>query len=259
MAVREFLDSLPSRPLWWKTRQDEMDQQMPMELTERYQQRLPSTASRIDLKLGQHWLILGMTGTGKTYFSKMLVGSLHSLSAAPIYILDTKQDPEDFGKYPGRHESDEPPDPIQSGIQVWQPPMDDFAAYDEWFGNIMQSHKAWQLPAVVYVDEIDNITKGVSQPVVPRNFTLMMKQGRSFGITVVALTQELARIARQVKTQTRHIIRFRLNEGMYDSQKGNRLVHRPPNAPEPKAKFGFIYANTEKTDWHEYRSAEHFF
>jgi len=218
-----------------------------------------SSTRTIDLKLGQHWLILGMTGTGKTYFSKMLVGHLHQMSAAPVYILDTKQDPADFGRYPGRHETDEPPDPIQSGIQVWQPPMDDFAAYDEWFGNIMASHKEWELPAIIYVDEIDNITKGVSQPVVPRNFTLAMKQGRSFGITMVALTQELARIARQVKTQTRHIVRFHLNEGMYDSQKGNRLVHRPPNASEPKAKFGFIYANTERQDWHEYRSAEQFF
>jgi len=205
-----------------------------------------------------------MTGSGKTTFSRKLLHTYRvHYGDAPIYILDTKQS-GDFRGWKGAVFTEEAPLAIPYGMQVWQPPIDNFAQFDAWFRNIFNA----RIPAIVMVDELSSIGKGVKEQAYPRHFQIMLKQGRALGICVIVLTQEVAKISRQVLNQLSHLLRFRLLDS-YDAMvmdkklgRRNRADGREDDLGEPPDEYGFFYARLDKggvTNAFYYPSYERFF
>lgn len=220
-------------------------------------QPAPQRANGIPISLEDRWLVVGTTGSGKTTFARELVARLARLyPKAPIYVLDSKA-VGDFSRWYGqadlRMDVDVPP-PIRQGLQIWQPGVDDQGAYDAWFEQLLRVPG----PAITLVDEISSIGKGANNDA-PPGFQRLLKQGRAKGKLTINCSQEMAYVPRQIKTQTTHVVRFRL-VGDYDPVTANRLMGRENRAAEPRHKYGFLYARLDKPgSLAEYASYKDFF
>lgn len=215
----------------------------------------PPKATGIAVSLEDRWLVLGTTGTGKTWFSKELLRQLRQMYPnVPTYVLDSKAvgDFEEWNKSTVLGES--VPRPIESGIQVWQPGVDDLDAFEQWFDQIRYAPG----PALVLVDEISSLVKRSGSDA-PPSFQKLLKQGRALGKVVISCTQEVPYIPRQVKTQATHWVRFRL-AGEYDPTTANKLMGRAKDDPEPRAEHGFFYCRANQIGKvTEYRTYHDFF
>ncbi len=209
------------------------------------------------MSLEDRWLILGATGTGKTTYARELLKHLHRVyPAVPIYILDSNGY-GDFAEWHGNGglwASENVPPPITKGIQVWQPGVDDQDAYAAWFDQTLRTTG----PAITLVDEISSI--GNKKGDAPREFERLLKQGRALGKLTINCSQEMAYVPKQIKTQTTHVVRFRMATTGYDNQTANAIMGREKSAPEPKARYGFLYRRIDKLmDVVEYASYQDFF
>jgi energy-coupling factor transporter ATP-binding protein EcfA2 len=224
---------------------------------------LPAPSSRapqskkIDVSLEDRWLILGATGTGKTTFARELLKQLRGLYPdVPVYILDSKGY-GDFAEWHGNGglvASETMPPPIKKGIQIWQPGVDDQSEYAAWFDQLLRTPG----PAITLVDEISSI--GNKKGDAPREFERLLKQGRALGKLTINCSQEMAYVPKQIKTQTTHVVRFRMAQTGYDNQKANQIMGRPNTDPEPSERYGFFYRRIDKLmDVAEYATYKDFF
>lgn len=219
------------------------------------------------VSLHDRWVLLGASGSGKTTFGKRLLVSLaDAYPKAPIYILDTKQQ-GDFTGWPGGWRGQEPPELIDKGISVWQPPISIPAMFEQFFKALFQKGK----PFIMFVDELSSLG-GEDVPLgrvgrYPPHYGILLKQGRAAGMSIITLTQEAAYIPRQVIGQATHMVRFRLlNEN--DARQADRVLGRINRADkqndesgEPVHRFGFYYArlDTPPITAHYYEGLDHFF
>lgn len=211
-------------------------------------------AKQVSIGLGQHWAILGATGTGKTHFMKMLLRAFIEATGGylPIYILDSKcpisrPDMSDFkhlfvkgvGK---RHTGNSLPPLLNPSkgkdfVSVWTPEEDDLGLYDEWFKQIYQAGQ----PCLVVVDELSSVTSESGKGT--RYFNIILKQGRGLGISGINLTQSSSYVPQSLIRQAMHIVRFRLNDE-YDSKKLSGAMGRKVEE-EPQHEHGFWYRNVQ--------------
>jgi len=194
----------------------------------------------ITVSLMDRWLLLGATGTCKTRFAKELIKRLLKLwPDTPLYILESK-DAGDFEEWygDGLYLGDEPPPLIRKGAQVWRPGADRQQAYDIWFDRLLHAEG----PLILLNDEISSITRGstATEP-----FQRLMKQGRGLGKCAINCSQEFHGSPKQIKTQTTHVCRWRM-EGEQDVWSSNRFIRRAHDAPEPPHKYGFFYTRKDE-------------
>lgn len=187
--------------------------------------------------------MLGATGTGKTTFARKLIQQLHSIYPnIPVYILDSKMY-NDFAEWHGNGglwADERVPPPITHGFQVWQPQIDDQDTYAQWFDQLLRTPG----PAITLIDEISSIGKNKGDA--PREFERLLKQGRALGKLTINCSQEMAGVPKQIKSQTTHVVRFRMANTGYDNQQANRIMGRENNDPEPRAQYGFFYRRIDK-------------
>ena len=231
-ARSSFLGSLPALPRWF-TRRDERDATYtPGETTAR--------SNGISVSLEDRWFIGGTTGTGKTTFAKQLVKELLRSYTVPLYVLDSKALGDFKEWHHGLVTDEQPPAAITSGVQIWQPGVDNQNAYDWWFTNILRSPG----PSILLIDEISSLKKNANSDA-PPGFQRLLKQGRAAGKLVVNCTQEMAGQPRQIITQTTHTVGFRMG-GDYDQRVLNKLIGRDGSAPTPRATHGFFYRRMDR-------------
>lgn len=228
----------------------------------------------IRTKLGDHWAIVGATGSGKTQFVLQIVNTIARATGGfvPIYILDSKcpiaipqksdfkhlfRPKEGIGK---RHIGDAVPPIIRPQgrdfVQVWTPEDDeDKSKFDKWFHNIYKEGR----PAIVLIDELSTVTTEAGKGT--HYYNILLKQGRGLDISVISLTQSPSYIPQSLLRQAMHVVRFRLNDE-YDSKKLRSAMGRVIE-DEPKHEYGFYYRNVQvpvrKSPAVEYKDMQEFF
>lgn len=227
----------------------------------------------IKIKPGDHFAIVGATGTGKTRLNNEIIKAFAAATRGfmPIYILDSKcpvarPDKSDFNHFfrkkdgiGKRHVGNKVPPVIRPNgrdfIQVWTPEEDDLAMYDDWFKQIYKEGQ----PALVVVDELSSVTSESGRGT--RYFNILLKQGRGLEISMDNLTQSPAFIPQSLIRQAMHVIRFRLNDE-YDAKKLKSAMGRVVEE-EPPHEHGFWYRNVQvpvkKMPAVYYKDAQEFF
>lgn len=192
---------------------------------------MPS-APGLSLKLGQHWLIGGMTGVGKTFLATGIVQRLQAIWEVPAIYLDSKGG--EFDHLLGREgvvhvEGQTPPEwPPAPGVNtiIWTPDRDDIRLYDAFLADI----KASRRKCVVVVDELSSLGKESAKTFAPA-LPILLKQGRRLEITVVVLSQELAYVPRSVLRQTTHLALMMFDPADlhdFDTRRAQSLTGLPP-------------------------------
>jgi energy-coupling factor transporter ATP-binding protein EcfA2 len=200
----------------------------------------------INVEFGQHWAIIGGTGSGKTTLCKAVLGQLAQTSRGqiPIYILDSKIS-GDFipfyrKGYGVLHEGNTIPpihEPLKYGaFQVWQPLEDDKELYNEYFKQIYTQRQ----PCVIYIDELSSITGIQGTP--PRYYEICLKQLRQFGGTVISTTQSSTYVPPSLLRQCTHLVKMNVN-GKTDNKKLSELLG---TTEQPLHDHGFFYRNVMK-------------
>jgi energy-coupling factor transporter ATP-binding protein EcfA2 len=202
----------------------------------------------IRFKFGQHWAIIGGTGSGKTTLAKMLLGTVakQSNGQVPIYILDSKIS-GDFTAFHQRgvgvlHTGNILPpihDPQKFGaFQVWQPLDDDIDLYDAYFKQIYSTRS----PAIIFIDELSSITSRAGSP--PRYYEILLKQGRGNNQSVITLTQSSTWVPPSLLRQVMHTVLMRVNS-INDVKKMVPLLGQDA-FDEIKHDHGFLYRDVSK-------------
>lgn len=238
---------------------------LPVERHERNIERVDYAAlekrplNTLGIHLSEHWAVVGKTGSGKTHFAKDLVEYLRrQYPHAKRYILDSTEDGMDeiVGRLDVR--GNKVPDLLRNSTytQIWTPDTDSPTAYNEWFEKILYARE----PAVVLVDELASLTNGKSGDP-PDGFIKLMKQGRKHGVTVINLTQEIARVSPTIFRQMSHFVLFRINAETYDMTMARKYLEvDKERQKQPSSRYGFFYRRTDPpTEAREFASAQVFF
>lgn len=212
--------------------------------------RQPSNAVLpLDFHQGDALAALGMRGTGKTTLVKeMYKANMAAYSDICGYIIDSNA-AGDFTGWAGGYIGYTPPiiHPGPKGRQVvWQPPKDDYAAYEDFFDRLFEATMRTGIGAVIMIDELSCLGHGDH-----RAYARLLKRGRlrhNFpGIGVYSISQEFAQkadVPRQTFSQMTHFVRFYVQHP-YDVQESNKLLHLPAYA-QPEHQHGFWAVRLDK-------------
>ena len=193
----------------------------------------------MDVRPGQHWLIAGMTGCGKTTLAKPLAGYVRALLPQPVLYIDSKGG--EFDDVQGLHLRRQQPPTLaeivsseHGGVTIWTPEHDAEEDYDRLFENVLKARR----PLIIVVDELSSLGGKTGQSF-PLNFQRVLKQGRALNITLIVLTQELAYVPRQVLYQTMHLVMMLFDPESFDAKRAGMLAGLPPvDVP-----YAFTYRN----------------
>jgi hypothetical protein len=219
----------------------------------------PRQYNHLAVKLGQHWSVVGKTGSGKTRFSLALLEYYRrQFPHVPRYVLNSTDDDMPEIKFPREIRGNTPPD-IQHDstyTQVWIPDTDDLDAYNEWLLKILYARKK----AIVLLDEIASLTGYGKQVGILEGHFKILKQGRKHGITIINETQELSRVPLVMFRQMEYFVLFRINNDAYEISTARKYleVERDDYRP-PHASFGFHLKRTGNFPAREYRSMHDLF
>lgn len=198
---------------------------------------LSLSQSRIKVRPGDNWLVVGRKGSGKTTFGKLLSNQLLKLyPLSRLYVLDIKL--RDFNKYPGIYAGDSLPPKLKSNerVQVWQPTIIHPETVERWLYRVRQDP-----PAILHLDEVLAVCYKHGDP--SEELTRIAKLGRALPISTISHTQDVVDLPRGILSQPDHIVRFRLKnkydrrymDGLFEEEKMN----------EPKDQHGLWYVDAE--------------
>jgi len=211
------------------------------------------------LKLGQHWSVVGKTGSGKTRFALGLLEYYRrQFPHVPRFVLNSTDDemPEIHAprEYRGNHPPDVSFDPTYT--TVWIPDTDDLEAYSIWLLKILYARK----PAIVLLDEIASLTGYSVQVGILEGHFKLLKQGRKKGVVVINETQELSRVPLVMFRQMEYFAQFRLNNDVNEMASARRYLEvDKKDYHQPLAPFGFHLKRTGNFPSREYRSMHELF
>lgn len=202
-----------------------------------------------DFQLGDSMAFLGMRGTGKTTLAiKLYQRLMDNHEEATGYVLDSNA-AGDFTGWGGGYSGKECPIilPGHTGRQiVWQPPVDDYGAYEDLFRRIFDSCLRSLTPAVILIDELSCLGPGEHD-----YYARLLKRGRKRrgfpGITVFSISQEFAqkaRVPRQTFSQMTHFAKFYVQHP-YDIVEANKVLHLPSRV-QPEHQHGFWHARLDR-------------
>ena len=212
------------------------------------------------LKLGQHFAVVGPTGSGKTYFAVhgLLPHLSHLYPSAKTYILDSTDDPGILKHLPsgiqhvyGNH----PPDLLHTpgSILLWTPrnskiPQD----YAEFFRRLNDARE----PQIILIDEIASITREAEE-----ELEVLLKQLRKHGGTVICLTQQIAKVTTTLFSQISHYVQFSMGAERYDLAQARSYLHMSKEEQrDPLYQYGFFHRYTRNnSSFEEYANMDAFF
>ena len=193
--------------------------------------------------LGEHAIAVGATGSGKTVFT--IRGLLDYLQAiypeVPRYIVDSTADPDMKLHVPDGIfvEGNKPPDLLHNSDRtlVWTPNNSKIPkAYSAWFDTLNDSRKK----AIIVIDEIASMVRDAADAL-----ETLFKQMRKHGGTVIAETQEIAKVDTTYFRQASHFFLFNISPEPYDLQMARKYLNIDKESFHlPTNKYGFYHRKT---------------
>lgn len=196
----------------------------------------------ISVAVGNHWLLVGATGTGKTTALRRLVAKICSLyPGLPVNTLDLKG-AGDFDHWPGLLQQDEAPTLQKVGFQVWQPILEMELQIESYLRSIEKA-----APRIAVIDELQYLCYRGGR--FSEGYRRLLKLGRALPVGTITGTQELAGIPRQAIGQATWILRFRL-QNLYDQTTADRLAHNGEGEPPDEHGFYFNRVGSPHQAWY---------
>lgn len=228
-----------------------------MSLADAHAAATPRPANALGIRLGEHWAIVGATGSGKTRFACGLLEYLRRhYPSVKRYVLDSTEDGMPDIKFRLEVRGNRIPDPLRNAAytQIWIPDTDVAELYNAW----LEKHLYRREPAIILIDELASLGKAIDQY---DGFIKLMKQGRKHGITLINLTQEIANVSPTVFRQMSHFANFRINAETYDLAMSRKyLALSKEEQRQPTNPYGFFYRRTTGPfPAREYASMQAFF
>lgn len=215
--------------------------------------------ARVSTQLGQHWAIVGKTGSGKTRFALALLETLRRMHPkVPRYVLNSTADDMPEIHAPLTIYGDQAPDVLLDPkyTQVWTPDTDNLDEYNNWMMKILQMRK----PAIVLIDEVASLTGNSRQVKVLEGHMKLLKQGRKHGVTVINETQELTRVPLVMFRQMEYFIQFRINNDVHEIAASRRYLDMSKDEyHQPSTKHGFFLKRSGLNAVKEYKSMQELF
>lgn len=211
------------------------------------------------IKLGEHSTVVGMTGSGKTFFT--IKGLLEYLRRqyphAKRYIIDSTADPDIPGMVhaPLIVQGDQPPDRLRdpSYTMIWTPDHSKIpASYATFFDRLNDARE----PCIVVIDEVASMTAEAADAL-----ETLLKQIRKHGGSVICLTQQIAAVDSTLFRQMSHFFQFLIQNEVYDQARARSYLNlTKENHHAPRFEHGFFHRRTRGIETaKEYRDMRDFF
>jgi hypothetical protein len=221
---------------------------MPVQSNKAYQENVEDNAKEPNyllIHLGEHWIIVGKTRSGKTYFTIMGLFEYmkRQFPKVPRYIIDSTNDPKIPIMIPDAIfiEGNKAPDLLKDARRtlVWTPDNNLIPQqYADFFNKVSDNHDK----AIVGVDEIASMTKQ-AEIALERLFRQLAKHGG----TVAALTQQITDVSSTFFSQATHFVQFRMNASDYDDRRNRAYLDISKDQQHaPISPYGFFHRNTSK-------------
>lgn len=209
--------------------------------------------SRIEVKRGDRWTLIGRSGSGKTFASVMLIKALLRLYNVPLFIFNTKPEKDlnvlgrpirsqtapKFGRRAVSPFSWNKPGPqVINWIPDYSNPIEEYAAALSYLYRLGTE-------CIFLIDELSNFTKNRSLQGYPIELEVMQKQARSLGITSVICSQSSTYIPPEVIGQAEHLITFKLRD-----KEARRKIMRETGQEDYDIpdKYGCFYTKLDSDD-----------
>lgn len=217
-------------------------------------------ANRLLIKLGEHAAVVGMTGSGKTYFAVkgLLEYMRRQFPQAKRYIIDSTADPDlpDMVHAPVITRGNNPPGRLKDSTYtlIWTPDNGKIpGAYAKFFDSLNDARE----PTILVIDEIASITNEGMEAL-----EVLLKQIRKHGGSVICLTQQIAAVDPTLFRQMSHFFQFLIQNEIYDQSRARSYLNLSKEEHHaPRWEHGFFHRRTRNglETAREYRDMRDFF
>lgn len=211
------------------------------------------------MRLGEHITVVGMTGSGKTYFTaKGLLEYLRrQYPHAKRYVIDSTADPDLPGMLhaPLIVRGDQAPDRLRDPTytMVWTP---DHSKIPEQYARFLARLNDSREELILVIDEVASMTKEAAD-----ELETLTKQIRKHGGTVICLTQQIAAVDNTLFRQMSHFFQFLIQNEVYDQARARSYLNLSKEQHHPPVfEHGFFHRRTRGIETaKEYRDMRDFF
>lgn len=216
-------------------------------------------ANRLLIRLGEHITVVGMTGSGKTYFAVkgLLEYMRRQYPHAKRYVIDSTADPDlpqmlhapiivRGNNAPGRLKN-------PAYTLLWTPDNSKIpASYAQFFDRLNDARE----PTILLIDEVASITAEAEAAL-----ETLLKQLRKHSGTCICLTQQIAAVDGTLFRQMSHFFQFLIQNEVYDQARARSYLNLSKEEHhQPRWEHGFFHRRTRGIETaREYRDMRDFF